>query len=978
MQHTRMNTKGRHDSKNSTNSEGDPLLFEDEEKTSEMLKDLISAAGLKGAWHQMSQKMKSMNKAHEEIMNLASREALDRAYIQRPEYEKLVVKNHTEKLANHTERLVDVEKQAANAVILRKKLADETKQIADKHDARISALEPTMGETREWIDRIDKREAANDLALREELRRVEAESRQQMEKLRQEVQSVVAGFNVVTEQMKVTQHNVEELTKFIHGEAFLKHIRDTCKDALTKYVHKEEMMTEVQKAAAAAVDPVKADVKRRGQDLAVALHQHSQKDLKLERQLDESENRLKEINAQMAARCDNLQEKLSGLATETFVKTAAATIDVKLREVQDSSQELKKLTTHKVQEVVDRLCEFQPILEDHEHALQHQAEEILNRSTKYDVAQCREKLETCALKDKVEKDLKDLAHTVSWQGTKLETLQYSNNFGNNSGSVVGSQTGSLSQLRSKKSMLRKAGSRLGGSIAGSLSDVHKTRSGATSPGGSEAEGGGRLSPTFHRSRTLSLRGGSVDAPPRDGDQSPRTSQLAELVNASKSMPSQDQVSAKGVKSTNSEVPLVSSDIGAEQPSQESATILPHHSVSQHPRLLAEQGDEDDGDSDVGNAVLDAEALLELQMQQQESQFMAMMEQIEEQKNAAANESVVVLSQQLECLAQVVLALGRACLRPLPVVSRPHTVAEIVETGRDSTLQNAPKTDGLSGLSRNARWDHSSELLYHLSSISHWITNRQVPGDWDPTTLATLALHSLPHPGSAGGGAASLMASLSRPSTSPASPDAPKTERGSRRQRPKVPFMKVTVPEAVAYCSGRAFMSGGIGWQTKRIGKSPQLDGRSPRTSPVAPSAEAYGPQYGTGLKPLVLGLDAPATSKSHQDEKNFVVAEGTVLDLRDVLSRSLDSPKRPQKAGTASPRPAKAAATRSGDITKVLGGGQRDFWDSPSLSYQDSKHLETEDNVLLPTLVPPMVTVQGPTEKSKAGTDKKVPNSGSG
>ena len=43
---------------------------------------------------------------------------------------------------------------------------------------------------------------------------------------------------------------------------------------------------------------------------------------------------------------------------------------------------LQKEATHKLQEVVTRVSEFQVILQDHEHALQHAAEEILHRGTK--------------------------------------------------------------------------------------------------------------------------------------------------------------------------------------------------------------------------------------------------------------------------------------------------------------------------------------------------------------------------------------------------------------------------------------------------------------------------------------------------------------------------------------------------------------------------------------------------------------------
>lgn len=53
-------------------------------------------------------------------------------------------------------------------------------------------------------------------------------------------------------------------------------------------------------------------------------------------------------------------------------------------------------------------------MEDHEHALQHAAEEILHRGTKYDIAVLTDRVNSCASKDKMEGDLKEIREQLSW------------------------------------------------------------------------------------------------------------------------------------------------------------------------------------------------------------------------------------------------------------------------------------------------------------------------------------------------------------------------------------------------------------------------------------------------------------------------------------------------------------------------------------------------------------------------------------
>jgi len=60
------------------------------------------------------------------------------------------------------------------------------------------------------------------------------------------------------------------------------------------------------------------------------------------------------------------------------------------------------LQTRKIEDSFDRVQELEATIFAHEHALQHWAEEIVNRATKYDMMVVSARVDKCHLKDKAE------------------------------------------------------------------------------------------------------------------------------------------------------------------------------------------------------------------------------------------------------------------------------------------------------------------------------------------------------------------------------------------------------------------------------------------------------------------------------------------------------------------------------------------------------------------------------------------------
>merc|ERR1719158_2167076 len=76
---------------------------------------------------------------------------------------------------------------------------------------------------------------------------------------------------------------------------------------------------------------------------------------------------------------------------------------------------LQTRTILKLNEFVDHVGKLHETIDDHEHCLRHHAEEIENRSTKYDLLLCQSQIDKSVTQDQYAKDLGDLRKVVNWQ-----------------------------------------------------------------------------------------------------------------------------------------------------------------------------------------------------------------------------------------------------------------------------------------------------------------------------------------------------------------------------------------------------------------------------------------------------------------------------------------------------------------------------------------------------------------------------------
>ncbi|CAE8607187.1 unnamed protein product, partial [Polarella glacialis] len=698
--------------------------------------------------------------------------ALDRHYVKRAEYKATVEDKLATLLAHQVLRAETLEKQVSDTVAGQAEHALLIERVSAKLDEEVSSLTPQVIAIKEWLKRLDDREEDRYKEFLQAVQGLEAETVRRDEAQHQSLKALEARLAREEAARQDLGSDVQKVQDFLASDQLKDHVVITCDNALRNYVSKDEMVRELATAADFMVSPVREELARVERELAERTEALENKARSLDREIYEADQRLQAADKELDKKLLELTAEVDTKAPMLHVKEREQELDKRLSKIEGNHDALSQKSTHKIEEVVTRLSEFQVIMQDHEHALEHHAEELNNRATKYDITVCREKIEHCALRERVEKELKDIKSTLSWQSSKLEGQAFGQSFGAGGGGM------SLLSSRTGRSRLSRAPS-----TASSFRAPSPAVSFVPSPAVS-------LGPQQRSSFSL-LDNALVDI------------DLATIDDAANGKNEADQKSDHQQPTKNGE----SAD-GAE--AGDLAALGEPAELGE-----GEEYEEDDEEDQM------------LMQQQQMMQFLQMHQQQQQQEQgpvAGASEILSLVQQQLECLAQAVMSLGRACLRP--------------PTGKAGGTA-ATSLAGLAGLPRDARQDYGTELLHHTSSVLYWITNRRAPIDWEPSRLTTMALTALPGPGSGGGSGGWAAASPSPParneefpgpqspglgpgpspgsSNSPrrphTSPEAPGSAPGSgfrrahRGLRATGPGNKVDTKPG-----GRAFPSGGSDWQ----------------------------------------------------------------------------------------------------------------------------------------------------------------------
>eukprot|EP00931_Biecheleriopsis_adriatica_P035705 TRINITY_DN20574_c0_g1_i1.p1 TRINITY_DN20574_c0_g1~~TRINITY_DN20574_c0_g1_i1.p1 ORF type:complete len:889 (-),score=177.54 TRINITY_DN20574_c0_g1_i1:128-2794(-) len=765
------------------------LLFEvDETTASEFLQDLISAAGLRSAWGQIAKKIRNISKAHAELMAFASREALNRDYVTRPEYQDMVETKHDIKILENTEFLNSLAQKVELEIEARRKLGQHHKDLSDLFDAEMRVLKPELKSVQDWLTNLDAQCAARHSQTLKGMKKLEEDSRQRDDALHKEMKDLLGELVQEIRDREALAKEVDRIKDFLSGETLRKHIIASVSDALTAYVCKEEMMSQVERATEHLYVPLWDKLERIDKELAETSEELADKDAQLSEALEAASARIERVHEHAHERLDVLTEDVNTRVRKEYVEQVEGKLNLGYRHMEDISERLQLQTTQKVQEVVTRISEFQVILEDHEHALHHQAEEMLNRATKYDFAMHDEKIGKCASKDKTEAELKELRQITTWTSAKIESMASTGSFG-------GHHNGSRSHRHQATSRNSRSTTQDLTSEAGSV----RADSKAISKSGSFLK--------------LAVQAEDDKAEGESHSPSPSVTQHVLLVPTAE-------------------------DVNEVQPDSSPPLELQDENVFSQM---------DGGEGKLSEAALGASTEIHNLLQEHAETLEELQEQVDKIEQiqadplAGASTMLTLLQQQLECLGQALLGLGRAVLRPRT---------------QDAVAQGAT---GLTGLPRNARQDHSAELLHHISSVLYWISHRQRPAEWCPDHLTSCALRSLPSPGASPNvpsDSAEVPTERVRESVS-ARLDRLRQNKAATASPRRLPLVTPETPRG----GGRAFASGGSGWRHRGIaatGGYKELPQR-PATSGPALGAKAASLPQATGTQMRIMPSTAAST-----------------------------------------------------------------------------------------------------------------------
>lgn len=662
---------------------GELIFSSDDQSLGSYLKDLVSAGGLKDAWSLMAKKMRHVEFEHGNLMAFASREALNKDYVTRPEYDAKVELEYSAMFEDHTHRIIGLEKQAVEAANERARLEQKIDTLGELLENEITFLRPELQAAQDDVKRVEEVSDARHAETLQLIQSVETDIADRETTLRNDLALLEARLLAEVHHIEQLGAETKRQKDFLSGPTLQRHIIKSCEATLAEYVHKSELLDEVQKSTLHMVNPLRDEFEELGKDVGVQFDELRTKHAYLEHSQENFERRATRADHVLSERIDTLKKEVDTKAASVRVDNLERDLSFELAETNESLDTLTKDTLQKMQEIATRVTEFQVILEDHEHALQHQAEEILNRCTKYEVAVCGERLDRCALREKVEADIQDLRTTLSWTSTRVEAMAYDNSFGGG-GSPTASKKGIRSSKMSMSMRSSKAPSRAGSVLSRS----------ATVP--------------------EELAEASQEEQPNEKpleDKKPNEQPLEEE-------PAQEGSSNQGPENRLDSKDLTGTVAAVEELEK---------SNSDERKPEDEEGNDDqafNGGIGLGAGILEQHEL----MQAFQEQIQELQSQFEEGPPIGASGLITMIQQQLECVAKVLMGIARACLKPL------------------APSRSMPCAEGLLGMAREPRMDHCSELLHHVNSVMYWIINSKRPADWVPEQLTTCALRALPPPG----------------------------------------------------------------------------------------------------------------------------------------------------------------------------------------------------------------------------------------
>mmetsp|Transcript_60287 Transcript_60287/g.168384 ORF Transcript_60287/g.168384 Transcript_60287/m.168384 type:complete len:757 (+) Transcript_60287:103-2373(+) len=377
-------------------------VLDDETKCEAFMKKLISVADLKSAWDSLDSRLVAAEDHIQEILVTAGRQVLEQDFVLMEEYRLTVDSAHSTSLVDHKQRLETLEAKPTDSTL------QTHRRELDVLRERLDELERRFADALKDLARVEQQDGERHDLVLQRLAEAKAETDANWNSTVEQFRTAVDRQADAEQAHSRLEGRVDAQADFLSGPKLMGHIRSVCKDILQDYIPWSEMDAQACKAANGLLDPIRASVAKEEAERIRALEGIHKKHGELAQTVEGAGKAIREQGRDQVA----IVKRMDSFVTLGKLDQIDAKFLLKVQSAYEQTDDLNRVMCEKIHEVVDRLSELQEILEDHEHALEHQAEELLNRATKYDLVVNTHRIDHCASKEKVESEIKELVNTT--------------------------------------------------------------------------------------------------------------------------------------------------------------------------------------------------------------------------------------------------------------------------------------------------------------------------------------------------------------------------------------------------------------------------------------------------------------------------------------------------------------------------------------------------------------------------------------
>eukprot|EP00405_Crypthecodinium_cohnii_P026644 CAMPEP_0206492482 /NCGR_PEP_ID=MMETSP0324_2-20121206/46138_1 /ASSEMBLY_ACC=CAM_ASM_000836 /TAXON_ID=2866 /ORGANISM="Crypthecodinium cohnii, Strain Seligo" /LENGTH=734 /DNA_ID=CAMNT_0053974913 /DNA_START=103 /DNA_END=2304 /DNA_ORIENTATION=+ len=404
-------------------------MFEDEEAVSGILKSLISTSGLESSQKGLSKKLQALEKELSEATHALGEAPM--TYCSRIEFMELK-RNQNLEMEKCTKSVKTMEDTASSIAQMASRDRDTMREMSARMaeiEKWMSHVEPVISGIEDYTKNLQENVDGQLRGSREELANFIQKSDEELDTLKRNSVARLEGF---TQDLQATEKRMKEFTL---GELYRitdeitggdeegessadGHSEGDASRPGTSNKKQDVMLNFVNKATR----PLASDVSKALLGVTALSDEMTRQREEMQRHGRAAEKMLADLTTQLSDTEKSLREEVSLRATKAKTENDQQKVLESLGTVKNENDTLRDQVLRKLNMFRDHFMKLGEVLDDHEHCLRHHAEELENRSSKYDVLLCQHQLDRCARKDDINREISEIRKLLGWQSSKIEAL----------------------------------------------------------------------------------------------------------------------------------------------------------------------------------------------------------------------------------------------------------------------------------------------------------------------------------------------------------------------------------------------------------------------------------------------------------------------------------------------------------------------------------------------------------------------------